>query len=226
MNRRKQPNIKLVRNLIAGGVALIVLAVVVTGVLYVSGITDGDDFVEGQHYRILDIPPDNDGPIEVREFFSWACIHCYNFEAHVEQWLQTRPADVEFTRTPASFSPAWALLARAYYAMDSLGILEQNRRRMFVAIHDQRRPLTTPRAIGEFLLGTDADTFEQAFRAPRVQRAWQQGEQLARRVGLDGVPALVVANRYYIPVGEVGSGVAFRVVDHLVEMERKRRAAL
>ncbi len=215
------------RLMIIGGVSLVVAAVVIAGFLHVTATPERGELVEGVHYRLIEGAGDvtEGGPIEVREFFSWGCIHCYNFEKHVQQWLANKPDDVVFQRTPVSFTPAWAVLARAYIAMDALGIVDDNFRRMFVAIHDQRRPLSTPEAIGDYLVGTDGESFARAMRSPRVQRAWQRAEQRAREVGLTGVPALTVADRYYVSVGDVGAGIAFRIVDELIERERARRAA-
>jgi len=81
------------------------------------------------------LPVDNDGRIQVLEFFWYGCIHCYNLEPTVEKWEKTLPKDVEFRRVPAIFNDRWALDAQIFYAFEALGVLDKLHRPFFDAIH-------------------------------------------------------------------------------------------
>src|SRR5262244_1814218 len=78
-------------------------------------------------------PVDNDGRIQVLEFFWYGCIHCYNLEPTVEKWEKTLPKDVEFRRVPAIFNDRWALDARIFYSFEALGLLDKLHRPFFDA---------------------------------------------------------------------------------------------
>ena len=94
-------------------------------------------WVEGRHYVESPNPeaPREDGKISVDEFFWYGCPSCYAFEPHLERWLASKPDDVEFVRIHASLSPSWRIPARAFYAAEALGVVDQVHRPLFDAIH-------------------------------------------------------------------------------------------
>ena len=125
-------------------------------------------WVEGRHYVESPNPeaPREDGKISVDEFFWYGCPSCYAFEPHLLKWLETKPADVEFTRYGASLSQSWRLHARAFYTADSLDVIDPVHAALFHALHEERNPLDTPEAIGEVFAeaaDVDAETFQRAF---------------------------------------------------------------
>ena len=84
--------------------------------------------VEGTDYRKLDPPQPtmSPGKIEVIEFFSYMCPHCYEFHPLVTTWAAKLPKNVVFVRVPVGFNrPAWINLARAYYALQASGDLDK-----------------------------------------------------------------------------------------------------
>ncbi|MGD8415868.1 MAG: thiol:disulfide interchange protein DsbA/DsbL [Pseudomonadales bacterium] len=222
MTKKKTDRVALVRNVIIAGVALVILAVIGYGLLYSSGATQGE-FVAGKDYRVLeDAPRRRPGsPILVQEFFSYGCVHCRNFDPLVTEWLARLPEDVRFERIPVAFSPAWMLLAQTYYAMDELGILEQNHSRLFAHIHDRRQMFANASEIADFIDGNGATAAEflEALNSPEVRRRMRDAVITERRVGITAVPTLVVDGRYVVTM-DVGRKVALEVVDHLIRMER------
>jgi thiol-disulfide isomerase/thioredoxin len=56
--------------------------------------------VAGHDYVVLDAPQRQEvkGRIEVIEYFSWGCPHCYEFYPLLTRWLATLPKDVTFKR--------------------------------------------------------------------------------------------------------------------------------
>jgi protein dithiol oxidoreductase (disulfide-forming) len=60
--------------------------------------------IAGHDYVVLSTPQRQDvnGKIEVMEFFSWACPHCYEFYPKLARWLSTLPKDTSFRRFGAS----------------------------------------------------------------------------------------------------------------------------
>lgn len=220
--KKKSSNVALVRNVIIAGVAIVVALVVGYGLLYTSGVTQGE-FVEGEHYQVLpDTPRRRPGaPIVVQEFFSYGCIHCRNFDPLITAWLPTLPEGVRFERVPVAFSPEWALLGRTYYALEALGILEENHERIFARIHDRRDLFDSADDVAAFVdgHGTTADVFLATLNGPEVRKRLREADAAQRRVGLTAVPTLVVDGTYVVTM-DVGRKVALEVVDYLIARER------
>src|SRR5579872_6730436 len=84
--------------------------------------------VAGHDYTVLAAPQAQEvkGKIEVIEFFSWGCPHCAEFHPYLTQWARALPKDVYLVRIPVTFGHAdWASLARMYYALQAMGLVEQ-----------------------------------------------------------------------------------------------------
>ena len=98
-------------------------------------------FTEGKDYVLLSnpSPPATPGKVEVIEFFSYTCPHCYNLEPAAREWLKRKPDQVAFVRIAVSFSANWEPSARAYYAAEALGVLDKIHPRLFEAIHQNPR---------------------------------------------------------------------------------------
>lgn len=219
---RKQRQVIRTRNTIIGVVVAIVVVVIGYGTLYSTGVTEGD-FQAGTHYDVIDGAKGRrpGAPIQVREFFSYGCIHCRNFDPLIEDWQASLPDDVEFTRTPAAFSPVWALLAQTYFTLDELDALPQNHERLFRAIHDNGRQFLSADMVADYVdgYGVTREAFLRTFDSPAVRSRVRQAERDQRALGIASVPTLVVDDKYRIGM-EVGRKTALDVVDHIIAMEK------
>jgi thiol:disulfide interchange protein DsbA len=226
---KTERRVKLIRN---SSIAVIVLIVVVVGgygLFFSAAVDMSGDLVEGTHYFVIDgaapIPPS--GPIRVTELFSYGCIHCRNFDPIVADWLQHEPAGVQFDRIPVSFSPAWAILAQTYFALESVGALAQNHQRLFTAIHDNGKQFDSPEAIADFVAGhgVSRDDFLRAYNSPAVRRQLTEAAARERASHANGVPSLMVGDYYMVDMRSVPRKRAFDVVDFLVAKIKNERAA-
>ncbi len=222
MSKKKSNNVPLVRGLIIGGVALLGLVVVGYGLIYSTGATQGE-FVAGEHYEVIENaerrrPGAN---VEVVEFFSYACVHCKNFDPLIHDWLQTKPENVDFARIPVTFSPQWVLLAQTYYTLVALDILDENHDRIFRRIHNSGRMFASPEDVADFVdgNGATAEEFMAAWNGPEVRRMLREGEAAQRQVVIRAVPAMAVNGAYVVSM-DVGRKVALEVVDHLIGLEQ------
>jgi len=222
MSKKKSSNVALIRGLIIGAVALLAAIVIGYGLVYTTGATQGE-FVAGEHYQLIETaerrrPGAN---VEVVEFFSYACVHCKNFDPLIGEWLETKPDNVDFTRVPVTFSPQWILLAQAYYTLAALDILEENHDRVFRRIHNTRRMFDDAESFAEFIDGNGATAAEvmAAWNGAEVRQMLREGEALQRQIVISAVPTLVVNGRYLVSM-DVGRKVALEVVDHLIALEQ------
>ena len=81
------------------------------------------------------IPTETPKKIEVTEIFWYGCIHCYHMDPILDAWVKKLPADVVFKRMPGLPQPAWAPMAKAFYAMDDLKLSAKLHTPLFDAIH-------------------------------------------------------------------------------------------
>ncbi|HEX7047685.1 MAG TPA: thiol:disulfide interchange protein DsbA/DsbL [Gammaproteobacteria bacterium] len=184
------------------------------------------EFEAGRDYRRVTPAQPTDaapGQVEVLEFFWYGCPHCYQAEAHVIEWLETKPEGVTFTRVPATLNRGWVLMAQAYYTAEELGVLDVMHPALFAAFHETRVPLQTPEAlVGYFQQHADvvpAD-FVAAFNSPTVASKVQRADALARRYAVRGVPTMTVNGKFATnPTMTRGYARMTEVVDALAKQE-------
>jgi thiol:disulfide interchange protein DsbA len=184
-----------------------------------------DEFQEGVQYRRLAtaVPTSTPGKIEVIEFFWYGCPHCYRLEPDVDNWLKTKPEDVEFVRIPAVFGRDWEPGARAFYAAQALGVLDQIHAPLMDAIHAKKRPMRTEADLTTFFVehGVSKEDFQTAYNSFDVETKLRRSQQMAKRMGISGVPSIVVDGKYETDVTMAGSGKSvFDVVNFLVSKQQ------
>lgn len=81
------------------------------------------------------------------------------------------PRDVAFHHVPVAFQDAILPLARAYYALESMDILNRLHPRIFEAIHEQRLGLNQEKALMEWVGGqrVDAKRFADVYHSFGVE---------------------------------------------------------
>lgn len=170
-------------------------------------------------------PVETDGKkIEVVEFFWYGCPHCFALEPYVEQWAAKLPPDVNFRRVPAAFTPQYEFHQKVFYALEAMGQLPNVHRKLFNAIHQERKRMATEAEVTAFVaaLGVDGAKFGETLKSFTVIGKAKQARQLADAYGIDGVPALGVHGRFRTSAGMAGSTErTFTVVDYLVGQVRK-----
>jgi protein dithiol oxidoreductase (disulfide-forming) len=160
--------------------------------------------IEGTDYRTLDPPQHSDSPpgkIEVLEFFSWGCPHCKEFNPLITKWAEKAPKDVVLKRVATGMGrTAWTNLARAYYALESLGVAESLNEPIFHAIHEEHQPLFDEGAITAWVgkHGVDQAKFRTAFDSFGVNTQLNQAEQMVENYKVEGVPGLAVGGKYIV----------------------------
>jgi len=182
----------------------------------------GDTFDEGIEYRRLSnpLPMVRKDGAEVLELFWYGCPHCHQLEPMLESW-HARNRKTALRRLPAVLGDSWAIHARAYYAAESLGVLQRFHQALFDAIHVAGKRFNDEASLTAFAAsrGVDAGRFRQAMRSFAVDARVRQAADTARHVGLDGVPALVVNGRYLTSPTLTGSRQrTLDVLDFLVAL--------
>ncbi len=208
------------------GIAIFaVLAVGAIGYLAYLMVQDAPlgDFVEGEHYQLIENPRRiRSDKIEVIEFFSYACVHCYNFDPDLEDWVEEQGDKIEFVRMPVVSSDTWRILARNYYAMEKLGITDQYHMPFFREIHEARQNINNPARLESYFdgVGVDVDEYNQAYGSADVTSQINRADQMARRLRVASVPTVVIQGKYLVrTTGTIGPKRMLDVMSHLIEKE-------
>jgi len=179
--------------------------------------------IAGHDYIVLSVPQrqESNGKIEVVEFFSWGCPHCYEFYPMLSRWLSTLPKDAAFKRVPVGLGhPEWEALARAYYALQSTGDVDRLDSQIFEDIHRNHVWLYDEKSITAWVgkHGVNVAKFTEAFRSFNVNMSAGQAEQKAEDYRVPGVPALTIAGKYMVEGGDRAKMLA--TSDQLIVMAR------
>ena len=181
--------------------------------------------VEGLYTPIQPARPlEQNGKVEVIDVFWYGCPHCFSFLPFMEQWVATAPADVDFKRMPAIFRPSWEAHARAYYTARTLGVQDEIHKPLFLAIHQENRPLNNKAELRAFFVehGVDEQEFDDTWDSFAVEKQMRQSKVMVPRFGVRGTPSVVVNGKYLVSASTAGSYKnLIAVVNALVAKERQ-----
>ncbi len=185
-----------------------------------------EGFKEGEDYTRLERPGRTDNPnkIEVREFFWYGCPHCYKMESYLKPWLASKADDVEFVRSPGVLNRKWEIQAKAFYVIQSMGLVEKTHSALFDAIHKEKRVIETQKALAEFYegYGVNKKTFNKKFESFDVATEIRQADAMARVYRLMGVPAVIVNGKYVTTAKQAKSYERWiQIINYLIELERQ-----
>lgn len=175
------------------------------------------------------IATDNAAKIEVMEIFWYGCIHCYQMDAPLTAWVKKLPSDVYFKRMPGLPNPSWAPMAKAFYAMETLGVAEKLHTPLFDAINKSKtlNPTDEKAAIAWVTQqsGMDKLKVEQAFKSFTINTNLNRATQIFRASGATGVPSLVIDGKYITSSTMAGSNEqALKVADYIIGNVRADKA--
>jgi len=174
------------------------------------------------------IPTENAAKVEVTELFWYGCGHCNTLEPQLHAWANKLPEDVVFKRVPGLPRPDWAPMAKAYYAMETLGVLDKLHNKLFAAIHKQKtlNPTDEKAAINWVAKegGLDKAKVEEAFRSFSTNTSLNRAAQIFRASGATGVPSLIIDGKYITSSSMAGgSHQVLNVADYLIAKARAEK---
>ena len=181
--------------------------------------------VEGKDYlRVAQPVPMTGDKIEVVEFFGYWCPHCNAFEPALEAWVKKLPATVNFRRMPVAFNAAQEPAQRLYFAIEALGLVDTLHRKVFAAMHVERKRLDKDAEIADFAKanGVDPAKLQDAMKSFSVATKMRQSRQLSEGYRIEGVPTLGIHGRFMTSPSIAGTQErALATADALITQARK-----
>ncbi len=195
--------------------------------------------VQGQDYTLLSPPqPTEPGKkVEIIEFFAYYCPHCNALDPSLTEWVKTHADKVDFKRVHVSMNGEPMAQQRLYYALESMGKVDEYHAKVFHAMHIERvRVNTDDDAINLAVkLGFDRAKFTSYYNSFTVQTKVQRAIQMMTNYQINSWPTLVVDGKYVtsptIAGARLGSNyeesagglLMLKALDELVDQQAKTR---
>jgi len=188
--------------------------------------------VPDKEYKLIDPPqpqPATVKGVEVLEFFNYACPHCYEFEPNLRTWLKNKPKNAQFRYVPAVFNERMIPLAKIYYTLEEMGLLEKLHEKVYYAIHQQQLNLIDRAILLKWMgeQGVDTKKFEATFDSFSVNNKVQRAVQMTRNYHIPGTPYLIVGGRYMTGPsmslradGNVDHNRLMQILNELIDMSQ------
>ncbi len=192
-----------------------------------TAMAQARQFKEGKDFKRLDKPVTPDAPagkVDVIEFFWYSCPHCNSFEPVLDAWAKAAPKDLSVRRMPVAFNASFVPQQKLYYTLEGMGKLEELHAKVFRAIHVEKQKLAKDEDILAWVTkqGVDGAKFKEVYGSFSVSNQVRRASQLQDAYGVEGVPSMGVAGKFYTDGTMAGSmQTVLQVVDHLVATARK-----
>lgn len=155
----------------------------------------------GQQFTVLNPaqPTSSGKKIEVLEFFSYVCPHCYELHPKLSEWQKTMPKDVQIDFVSVTFNPQWEMMTYTFYALSVMGKQKQLDDAIYDAWHN-RISLYTLDEVANFVAdhGVNRQEFVDNFNSFSVRSSVERSKQMTRTYQIEGTPTLVVDGKYVI----------------------------
>ena len=167
---------------------------------------------------------ENDGKVEVLEFFGYGCIHCANLEPRLEAWGKKQPADVKLKRVPVSFAIRGLDSIPLFYTLEAMGLQEKLHQKIFDAANVENVILGNPATLNSWLekQGVDIKKFAEIQKSFSIQNKMSRAKAMYVDYKIGSVPTIVVNGRFAAttPQGSSGPDQLFINVDKLIAEAR------
>jgi thiol:disulfide interchange protein DsbA len=166
-----------------------------------------EQYQEGKHYEV--VSEQLSAKSEVREYFSFYCPHCYNFEPLMHDIEKSLPEGTTFEKNHVNFmggasKKIQTLLTHAMLVGEQLDMAEKVNGAIFNYIHRQRAVFTEERDIRNVLVmaGVDGEKFDKLMKSfaisSKAKLLEKYQDDLGKTGKLKSVPTVVVNGKYKV----------------------------
>jgi protein dithiol oxidoreductase (disulfide-forming) len=169
---------------------------------------------------------ENDGKVEVLEFFGYGCIHCANLEPRLEAWAKQQPADVKLKRVPVAFASRSIDSIPIFYTLEAMGLQEKLHQKIFDAANVENVILGNPATLNTWLQkqGVDPKKYEEVQKSFSVQNKIARARKMTTDYAIQSTPTLIVNGRFAVQQNG-GADRMFANVDQLIAEARAANKA-
>lgn len=164
--------------------------------------------------------------IQVVEFFSYACSHCFELESSISAWESNIPNDIDFKRIPAMFGGKWDALGQLFFTIQALDVPKNTHLKVFTALQKQR--VNTPEEMAKLLeeFGVTPKVFLETYHSFSVAKNVKAAQDATRRYYVSAVPVIIVGEQHRILLSASGGEKMLASVDKLISKLRAKTIGL
>ncbi len=163
----------------------------------------------------------NKNKIEVTEFFSFTCGHCYALHPQLSKWEQANKNKAYITKIHVDFGGIYAKYQKLYYTLEIINKLDLFDA-VFNSFHKAGKTIQTDSDLLDFakLNKLDGKQLLSIYHSFSVATKAKQANKMLMDYGIDAVPTIVVAGKYITSSQMVGGREeVLKVVSYLVNKE-------
>ena len=162
--------------------------------------------------------------IEVIDFFFYGCQYCNELRPRLERWHQNKPADVVLRRVPVVRRDTWVPLAKTYFALEAMGVVERLHGAVYQSYHVEDLYMSQEKVIAEWAAknGLDAEKFMAIYRSDETRQKVEHARKLTVDYDIQGTPSLAVDGKY---LTDGSSDKTIDILDGMIRLARRERAA-
>ncbi|HJU49851.1 MAG TPA: thiol:disulfide interchange protein DsbA/DsbL [Pseudogulbenkiania sp.] len=174
---------------------------------------------QGKDYTVLANPQPvaTSGKVEVIEFFSYHCIHCFHLDPALTTWSKKLPANVSFRREQIVWNKQMEGLARLFATFNATRTLDKLHAPALSAMVEKKINLADEAEMSKWLAtqpGIDTKAFMATYKSFGVNAQVARASKITRDYGIEGTPTIVVAGKYATMAAEPTR--LLQVVDELI----------
>lgn len=188
-----------------------ILFVIFVCLFLVSSVVEAEESpsIRGVYTRVLGQNYNYDGEkVEIIEFLSFYCGHCYQFEKSIPIIKGNFPKKITWKTIPIYWGKGSPKPGEAYLLAQESGKGEEMKKAIFNAIFVDKKnigDITVLEEIGAKLdLGFD---FSRRLRAGDKAKEAEDALSLAKTYGVNSTPSLIIAGNIMSSPGQVGKGI-------------------
>nr|WP_294866150.1 thiol:disulfide interchange protein DsbA/DsbL [uncultured Pseudogulbenkiania sp.] len=174
---------------------------------------------QGKDYTVLANPQPvaTPGKVEVIEFFSYHCIHCFHLDPALTAWSKKLPANVSFRREQIVWNKQMEGLARLFATFNATRTLDRLHAPALSAMVEKKINLADETEMSKWLAtqpGIDTKAFMATYKSFGINAQVARASKITRDYGIEGTPTIVVAGKYATMAAEPAR--LLQVVDELI----------
>ncbi|OHX13847.1 thiol:disulfide interchange protein DsbA/DsbL [Chromobacterium sphagni] len=157
----------------------------------------------GKDYTLLSTPQPVANPkkVEVIEFFSYHCIHCYDDDPAFQSWASKLPADVSFRKEQIVWQKSMEGFARMFATFNATGTFDKLHRAAFDAQIKQRVDLSDSKQFASWIKqqkGVDSGKLLQTYNSFGINAQVARATKITRDYQIQGTPTVIVNGKYVV----------------------------
>lgn len=178
----------------------------------------------GKDYTLLSTPQPVSDPkkVEVIEFFSYHCIHCYDDDPAMTAWAKSQPAYVSFRKEQIVWQKSMEGFARMFATFNATGTFNKLHRPAFDAVIKSRVNLADEGEFTKWLKkqpGVDANKVLSTYKSFGINAQVARAAKITRDYQIQGTPTVIVNGKYVVV-----TSTPERMAQVMTELVAKARA--